>query len=133
MRRATDLAAENVHHALQADLAELGSVEVMTEIDTGDRACAYRVSGPDDGHVDVEVSTVLPYAVVLVPDGPGTARYLTEVTDDWAGQIVDLVREQGLLPLARETCRASSPLIDPYSGKPMTYFEAVFRDESGIP
>jgi hypothetical protein len=74
MRGAADLAAENVHHALQADLAKLGSAEVMTGIDTGDRACAYRVSGPDDGRVDVEVSTVLPYAVVLVPDGPGTAR-----------------------------------------------------------
>jgi hypothetical protein len=133
LRRAADLAAENVHQALQADLAKLGPVEVMTEIETADRACAYRLFGPDDDHVDVEVSTVLPYAVVLVPDGPGIARYLTEVTDDWLGQVVDLVRQHGLLPLSRETCRASSPVIDPYSGKPMTYFEALFRDESGIP
>jgi hypothetical protein len=132
-RRAAHLAAENVHQALQEDLAALGQVEVLTETETADRACAYRLSGPDDDRVDVEVSTVLPYAVVLAPEGPGTARYLTEVTDDWPGQVVDLVRRHGLLPLSRETCRANSRLRDPYTGEPMSYFQAIFRDESDTP
>jgi hypothetical protein len=74
MALAADLAAENVHHALQADLAGLGPVEVMTEVNTADRACAFRVSGPDDSYVDVEVSTVLPYAVVLLPNGGQGSR-----------------------------------------------------------
>ena len=58
MALAADLAAENVHHALQADLAGVGPVEVITEPETADKACAYRVSGPNDSYVDVEVSTV---------------------------------------------------------------------------
>lgn len=133
MELAADLAAENVHHALQAALAELGSVEVMTEINTADRACAYRVSGPNDSHVDVEVSTVLPYAVVLTPDVPGRAHYLTDSTGEWTDQVLAVVRRHGLFPLPSETCRANSPVVDPYSGKPMTYFEVLFRDESGVP
>jgi hypothetical protein len=134
MALAADLAAENVHHALHADLAGLGPVEVMTEVNTADRACAFRVSGPDDSYVDVEVSTVLPYAVVLLPNGgPGLTLYLTEATDDWTGKVIDLVRRHGLLPLSSEICRAPSPVLDPYSGDPLTYFEALFRDEHGIP
>ena len=133
MAFAAHLAVENVHHALQTDLAGLGAVEVMTEPETADKACAYRVSGPNDSRVDVEVSTVLPYAVVLSPDVPGRAHYLTDATDDWPGQVLAVVRRHGLFPLSGETCRATSPVVDPYSGERMTYFEVLFRDEHGVP
>jgi hypothetical protein len=132
MRRASDLAAANVHHALQADLAQLGAVEVLTETDAGDVGCAYRLAGPGDGHVDVEVSTVLPYAVVLAADGQGGAHYLTEVTDDWGGEIIGLIEAHGLLPLSAETCRAFSPVVDA-SGEPLTYFQVLFRDWTDTP
>lgn len=122
-----------MHHALQADLAERGTVEVMTEPETADKACAYRVSGPEDSRVDVEVSTVLPYAVVLSPDVAGRAHYLTDGTDDWTDQVLAVVRRHGLLPLSSETCRATSGLMNPYNGERMTYFEILFRDEHGVP
>jgi hypothetical protein len=133
MALAADLAAENVHHVLQADLAEPGAVEVMTELETADKACAYRVSGPNDSRVDVEVSTVLPYAAVLSPDVPGRAHYLTEPTGDWTDRVLAVVRRHGLFPLSGETCRAASPVVWPVSGERMTYFEVLFRDELGVP
>ena len=64
---------------------------------------------------------------------PGRAHYLTEATNDWADQVLDVVRRHGLVPLAAEICRAISPVVYPPSGERLTYFEVLFREEHGVP
>lgn len=133
-QQAYELAVSNVHAPVQRALAALGPVEVLTDENTGDISCSYGVEGPQSKGAAVYVSTVLPYAAVILIEGQRFSRFVSQgETDPWARAVVECLSDRGLFVLPDEACRAKRP--DPrWSGGPVpSYFEDLLYDENGPP
>src|SRR3954454_19963190 len=76
-RRASRLALANVHAPVQRALAELGSLTVDTDEDIADISCVYALGEPEHEHAVVFLSSVLPYAAVIVWRGRQPGQFVT--------------------------------------------------------
>jgi hypothetical protein len=132
--RAYQLAVSNVHAPVQRALENIGPVTVVTDEDIGDVSCIYEVDGPNAAAALVFVSTVLPYAAVILTEGRRYSRFVaTGEADAWASAVVDCLTELGLFVLPGEACRAKRPTTSGSGGPARSYFEDLFEDEFGPP
>jgi hypothetical protein len=132
---AVRLAARDVHRPIQQSLTSLGSVEFLTEIDISDTACIYRVAGPDGMTVEVYVSSVLPYGAALLKKDDVLLGYLTAGAREgaWPERVVSAVSSHGILLLSEAVCRSATPIRSVDGSSYMTFFEALFADETETP
>ena len=131
--RAVSLAAANVHAPVQRALAELGAVTMWTDEDIADVSCIYEVVGPEPERAVVYVSTVTPYAAVVVVHGGRYARFAEREGTDWPAGVVQCLRARGFVVLPEAVCRAKQPTRHLREEPPLSYFEVLFQDEFGPP
>ena len=131
--RAVSLAAGNVHAPVQQVLGQLGAVIVCTDEDIADVSCVYEVEGPGSQNVLVFISTLLPYAAVLVSEGRRYVRFASAGETGWPGAVVARLTERGFFVVPEAACRAKRPDPGGGEGPRISYFEALFEDEFGPP
>ncbi|CCH86155.1 protein of unknown function [Modestobacter italicus] len=131
--RAVSLAVANVHVPVQRALAELGQVAVQTEEDIGDISCVYEVSGPGPQGAVVFISTVLPYAAVILRQDGRYLRFATAADSGWPGSVVQCLTDRGVFVLSEAVCRSKRPNASWHGGPTHSYFEDLFEDEFGPP
>ncbi|MEU2351128.1 hypothetical protein [Modestobacter sp. NPDC049651] len=132
-RRAYDLAVANVHAPVQRALEDVGSVTVSTDEDIGDISCIYEVDGPGPEAAMVFISTVLPYAAVILTHTRRYSRFGSMKEVGWPASVVSCLTERGFLVLPDEACRAKRPNPRWPDGPIPSYFEDLFEDEFGPP
>lgn len=131
--RAAALAVANLHAPVQRGLAELGAVTVHTDEDIADISCVYEVEGPGHEGAMVFVSTLLPYAAVILSQERRYLRFASAGEDGWPGSVVSRLTDFGLFVLPEAACRAKRPNPSWPGGPLPSYFEALFEDEFGPP
>ena len=131
--KAASLAVANVHAPVQRALAELGKVTVQTEEDIGDISCVYEVSGPGSQGAVVFISTVLPYAAVILRQDGRYLRFATAADSRWPGSVVQCLTDRGLFVPSKAACRSKRPNPSWPGGPTRSYFEDLFEDEFGPP
>ncbi|MQA36120.1 hypothetical protein [Modestobacter roseus] len=134
--RARELAGANQHVSIQESLSGLGAVEVITDEDAGDLACAYRVSDPSDTEVDVEVyiSTVLPYAAAFLKRFNRVVSVVSLADEGLPGLIARTLSGHGVALLAQDIWRSPVPTSVAARGVSVaTLWELLFEQEMDVP
>jgi hypothetical protein len=131
--RAGQLAGANVHEPVQRALAELGPATSRTDEDIADVSCVYEVDGPGPEGAMVFVSTVLPYAAVILSQGEHYLRFASAAETGWPESVVRCLTDSGLFVLPEAVCRAKRPNPRWPDGPLPSYFEDLFEDEFGPP
>jgi hypothetical protein len=132
-RRAVSLAVANVHAPVQRALAELGPVTVLTDEDIADVSCVYEVDGPGSEGAIVFISTVLPYAAVILSQGRRYLRFASAEETGWPESVVRCLTDRGFFVLPEAACRAKRPNPAWPDGPLPSYFEDLFEAEFGPP
>lgn len=130
--RAARLAAQNIHSALSNTLETIGETKNLTDPDVQDTSCFYEVAGAREETLAVYVSTVLPYAAILLVRGDSFDRYVTPEDDGWAGAAAAAVASHGVVILPGSLCVASSPVLASKE-RHYTYFELLFSSVIDAP
>ena len=132
-RRAVSLAVANVHAPVQQALAEHSPVTIWTDEDIADVSCVYKVDGPGPQGAMVFISTVLPYAAVILSQGGRYLRFASAEETGWPGSVVWCLPDRDFFVLPEAACRAKRPDPAWLDGPLPSYFEALFEDEFGPP
>ena len=123
---AVDHVRRDVYGSLASSLANNGAPRNMSEPDAVDSCCAYRMERTAAGDVELYISTLLPYAALLVVNKAGQAVFAKGTL--WRRYAEELLGS-GICLLTGADCRASVTVL----GATAPVFEVLFTETFDAP